>query len=154
PSGAPVTIEVSAPTVRCYHCLHVFAWDTKTIYRPELGTGAWEMVSLADITDGVERDEALRNAYVRCPNPAIPAGAEHYLPLGYARYLPPLVIGLVGAKNVGKTTLLTTMVDEISRGRLTPYGFMARPLVDSVHADFQKDSFNVLLGKGTAVAAT
>lgn len=154
PVGAPVMMGSGAPTVRCYHCLHTFAWDAQTIYRRELDTGSWERISLADITDPVERDEAQRNAYVRCPNPATGSEAEHYLPLGYARYLPPLVIGLVGASHVGKTTLLATMVDEIGRGRLTPYGFTTRPLVDSVHADFQKDNFNVLLGEGAAVAAT
>jgi hypothetical protein len=60
----------------------------------------------------------------------------------------------VGAHHAGKTTLLATIVDELGRGRLTPYGFTARPLVDSIHADFQQDSFNVLLGEGAALAAT
>jgi len=143
------------PTVRCYHCLYLFSWDEQTIYQRDPDTGTYHKMSVAGMTDSVSRDEALRQGYVRCPNSGVHQGtSEHYLPLGYVRYLPPLVIGLVGEKEVGKTTLLATMVDEIGRGRMTQYGFTARPLVNSVHSDFQADNFNVLLRDGKAVAAT
>jgi hypothetical protein len=146
PATAPV------PTVRCYHCLDQFAWDQRTVYITD-GAGDRQVVALDKITDPVKRDEALLNAWVLCPNQSGDFEGAHYLPLGYVRYLPPIVIGMVGRKDTGKSTLLATIVEEIVRGNLTRYGFTAQPLIHDLHPVFRQDR-NKFMNLGTALTAS
>ena len=152
PTASPVD-NGSAATVRCPHCLDSFRWDEQTVYeRTELG--AYNQFAADLITDPVKREERLRDAYVRCPNPSGDAKAEHYLPLGYLRYLPPLVIGLVGTAAVGKSTLLAAMVNEIDRGGLIRYGFNVRPLVHERHMEFRRTRLERLMQTSKALNST
>ena len=142
----------SLPMVRCPHCLDSFRWDEKEVFeRSE--RGSYEPFAVDTITDPVKREERLHNAYVRCPNPSRDA-KEHYLPASYVRFLPPLVIGLVGTGNSGKSTLLAAIVDEIDRGELSRYGFNVRPLVHELHQEFRRTRLEELISEGKALGLT
>jgi hypothetical protein len=140
----------SRSAVRCYHCLDQFSWDERTVHDVKTGNA----IELDKISDPVKRDEVMLNAYVRCPNPSSDYPEKHYLPLGYVRYLPPLVVGLVGTSDAGKSTLFATMADEIDRGHLRRYGITARPVMRELHTKFQHDIIRPLLKEGTALAHT
>lgn len=95
--------------------------------------------------------ELMRNALVRCHSdkPAV-----HYLPIDFVRYQRPIVIGLIGMKGTGKSTLLASMIDEIEKNNgLRDYGLRARPLVPNKHEEFHK-SHLVNFDNGQALDAT
>jgi hypothetical protein len=141
------------PKVRCPTCLGSFQWDEQELFeRTELG----EFKSLDDslAADDLKRQKQLRKAYIRCPNPDHDFPVEHYLPLRYLRYRPPLVIGLVGTKRVGKSTLLAAMIDEIDRDGLARYGFTVHPLVEELHEEFRKTRLEQLMKGGQSLDGT
>lgn len=138
----------AVPEVRCPQCLDMIRWDERTVYTDN------GPVDLSLIADEVRREEAMYNAFVLCPNPSGASSSDHYLPLRYLRYQPPLVIGLVGRRATGKSTWLATMVDQIVKGGLKPYGIEARPLHRKQFEDYRKNRFERLLDDGEALPAT
>lgn len=96
--------------------------------------------------DGLDADtweERRRLGYVQCPNPMddVPV---HFLPARYGDLDEPLIVGLVGAAGVGKTSLLTAMVFEMLRGALQAVDIDVSPLDLHAHQEFRHrylDSF-------------
>jgi hypothetical protein len=148
--AVPGTVAGS-PTneVRCPICLGFISWDGRTIYKRDQGRFVQSQVPLTN--DDVKLREELLGAYVKCPNPS---GLDHYLPLDYLRYRPPLVIGLVGTGAVGKSTLLTAMVAAIERECLRPYGYSARALAHEQHQTFRRDNVETLIDRGEVLPKT
>ena len=80
-------------------------------------SGHWQPVDLAG-ANPVERRQKLQNAFVVCP--AAEGHQRHVLPLEYGLHGRPLVLGLVGRSNAGKSHLLSALVkalDETSEAR-------------------------------------
>lgn len=147
PEG-PGGTDPSASMVRCPQCLQQFRWNTTEVYNDS------GRVDLSTIHDALRREEAMHNAFVRCPGPpAQEKFPEHYLPLRYVNYGDPLVIGLVGGLSSGKTTYLAMLVDQIDRGGLARYGIEATPLHQPKHDEYCA-TLSVLLAEGAPVPAT
>ncbi|MCC8246718.1 P-loop NTPase fold protein [Saccharothrix luteola] len=100
----------------CPVCLDTFVWDD---------SAQWYWGD--DGHARVRNDEVpVDHRYVRCPNPSADA-PEHYLPVGYADYGPPVVIGLVGVPMAGKSTLLAAQVHQVLAGGLRDFGLTVEP---------------------------
>jgi hypothetical protein len=136
--------------VRCPICLGFIAWDQRTIYKRD-DAGHFIQAQVPQTDDDIRRREALLGAYVLCPSQSAIA---HYLPLDYLRYREPLVIGLVGTGDVGKSTLLTAMVAAIERDGLRPYGYSAMPLAHESHQDFRRANVVTLIERGEVLPKT
>lgn len=146
----PPLIAGTGPKIRCPYCLDMFTWDGKTLYE-WVNRQYQQITDIPEDEDILRREELLRDAYVLCPSRDAAPG---YLPLDYVRYDAPLVIGLVGAKATGKSTLLAVMVDEIDQGGLTPFGFRVRPLTHEQHQRFRAEKVDQLIYRRGTLPAT
>jgi hypothetical protein len=143
----------SLPAVRCPICLDPFEWSEDERFFTRTGDGRWQEVDLSRITDPLKYEERVRNAYRRCPNPSGDT-STHYLPAAYLRYEPPLVIGVVGRTDSGKTHLLAAMVGEIERGGLRPFGLTTKAVDAQLHERFLSDNVRPLLDRNQELEHT
>ncbi|MFI5932223.1 hypothetical protein [Actinoplanes sp. NPDC051494] len=146
----------SEQVVRCPICVDEFVWRPEpTVAVYDTKQSQYRSVDVSRMPAG-KRADVIRTGYRQCPNPSKDTPA-HFLPATYASYLPPLVIGLVGAARAGKTHLLTAMIREVYRGGLSPYGVRAAALDFRRHEAFQRrfirpfDAGGALAGTGTGV---
>ena len=127
--------------------------DGRTAWRWDRGTSLYELVDLSGL-DEVRRNGELRLSFQPCDNPsAAPNAPKHYLPATYGFYDEPLVVGLVGAAQSGKTHLLTAMVREVLRGGLGAYGLVVEPLDYRQHEEFRREHL-VKFERGEQLQAT
>jgi hypothetical protein len=131
-------------TIRCPICLRMFEPDLRKLYQLNDQGDPIPLVVPPGI-DEVEFEERTRNALVLCPSSPPGQPEAHYLQRDFTRYKQPIVIGLVGAKDTGKSTLLATMIQEIDTIGLHDYGLRARPLVDDKHQNFRRDYLDQLI---------
>jgi Double-GTPase 2 len=150
PEGPPAQ---SPPGVRCPICLDLFEWSEDEPFFTLTGDERWQEVDFSRITDPVKYEERVRKAYRRCPNPSGDT-STHYLPAAYLRYEPPLVIGVVGETDSGKTHLLAAMVGEIERGGLRSFGLSTRAVDVQLHARFLDNNVRPLLDQGKELEHT
>lgn len=145
----------SAPEfIRCPICLDLFDWQAQEKELYELRDGSYELLHIHAGVDEIKRDDLLATAYLKCPNPSGDTPAEHYLPRAYASYLPPLVIGMVGASESGKSHLLAAMISEISRAGLQPYGLTFAPVDHDLHNRYRRDKAERLVVRNERLTAT
>jgi hypothetical protein len=145
------TTPGNAPEIRCPFCLELFRWDGQGLHEWTEAED-YKPLDVSMIVDPVKQEDRLRNAFVVCP--ASEHGLQHFLPLDYMRYSPPLVIGLVGASSAGKSTMLAVMVNEIDRGGLNKFRFTARPLVRERHEEFRRTKLKELILDGKRLDRT
>lgn len=133
PSFSPARAQPPGPQaaeIRCYICLNIIDTDQITYYQRD-DQGQETKLDLSTITDRVQLGEVMRTAVVHCPS-------GHVLPADCVRYEPPVVVGLVGSRSTGKSTLLATMINEIDKNGLRDYGFRATPLTQDRHEEYRK----------------
>jgi hypothetical protein len=135
-------------------CLDTFAWarDGSDLFELDPDTMEYRPIDLAGQRDPRKREVRLRSAFLLCPNPTGDA-EPHYLPVLYGRYRKPLVIGLVGGTQAGKTHLLAAMMGEIESNGLESHGLTAVPLDMIRHRLFHRD-FVQPLYRGTRLTYT
>lgn len=124
------------PTVICPYCLDRLSYDkTKLYFRNHRND--YEPLDLSREYNETRRAHALQSAFQRCPHkgPMDP----HYLPVPYLRNGPPLTVAMVGSSTAGKTHLLGSLIGEIVRGGLEPYGLNWRPLNPDWHSRFVRE---------------
>jgi Double-GTPase 2 len=139
-------------TVRCYFCHDAFTWPADPqLYRLEGGDYV-EIDSLAGLDEVKQRDARLE-AWIRCPNPSGDM-SEHHLPVSYGGFGPPLVIGLIGASETGKSHLLAAMIHQIERDRLAAVGLTHRPASLQLHRAYVRDNVVPLFGDGKELRNT
>lgn len=140
--------------VRCPICMDFTEWPSgEFVY---LWSDDQERMARHDLVDldQAKRTEHRLRGYQACENPhGAPSAPRHFLPALYAEYEEPLVVGLVGGSQAGKTHLLTAMIREVLRGGLAPYDLRAQPLDFRAHRFFYRD-FLEKFEKGEQLAAT
>ena len=141
----------SAPhTVICPYCLDPLTYDETRLYARNTRQ-EYEALDLADEYNPVRREDMLRSAFQRCPHSG---GMEpHYLPVPYLTSGPPLTIAMVGSSSTGKTHLLGSLIGEVERGGLEPYGLTCRPLNPEWHSRFVRERVQPL-HEGQVLART
>ncbi|WP_157548074.1 hypothetical protein [Nonomuraea candida] len=138
--------------ILCPICLHELDWSDEELYE-RTPDGRYQPLSLGHVT-GPRREDLLRAAHVRCPAPVSDPGLEHHLPYDYIRHGRPLVIGLVGGPETGKTHLLASMIGAIEQGGLRPYGLTTDALDIERHAEYVDSYVHPLLVERVALSRT
>jgi hypothetical protein len=123
-----------APMVRCPICLDTFSWPANGVLYRFKGLEIEELDLPPDL-DQRKRVDIERTAFLRCPNPSGDGGV-HFLPAAYGSYETPLVIGLVGETQSGKSHLLAAMIAAIEAGELMKYGLVCRPVDFVLHDNY------------------
>ena len=125
--------------VRCPICMDLTVWpDGRTVWVWDRKTASYQIEDVGRL-DEVRRNDVLRRGYQPCDNPSAERPEpKHYLPATYGFYDDPLVVGLVGASQSGKSHLLTAMIREVLRGGLSPYGLVVEPLDFRKHDEFRR----------------
>jgi hypothetical protein len=141
-----------AETVQCPMCLESFVWQQAPLYERDGDLRRFKPFDPSSIGNDRRRADRLRSAFRMCP--ASLPDKPHYLPDRYGLYAAPLVVGLVGTAEAGKSSLLVAMLREISQGHLQPYGFTATPLDDQRHWQFVDEVQGRLFRDGKALAMT
>ncbi|MGW0810940.1 hypothetical protein [Nonomuraea sp. NPDC002799] len=136
----------------CPICLHEFAWSEDELYE-RTPAGQYQRLSLEHVT-GARRTDLLRAAHVRCPAPVTDPSLEHHLPYTYVQHGRPLVIGLVGGPETGKTHLLAAMIGAIEQGGLRSYGLTADAVDIERHAEYVNAYVRPLMVERTALSRT
>ncbi|MFI9560926.1 hypothetical protein [Nonomuraea endophytica] len=120
--------------ILCPICLNEFTWSEDELYE-RTPAGQYKPLSLKNVT-GPLREDLLRAAHVRCPEPVADPSLEHHLPYAYVRHGRPLVIGLVGGPETGKTHLLAAMIGAIEQGGLRSYGLTTDAVDIERHVEY------------------
>ncbi len=151
--------------VRCPICLGFVEWphpDFADLYEYATNTAAYVPVS-AEIMDAFRYDDDdperirfqawLPTKYLRCPNPY--SDPEHYLPYPYGWYGDPLIIGIVGDTDVGKSHLLAAMIGQlIEQNRLSDLGLSVVPVDRVRHQEYVRTQVAPLLSRSEVLDFT
>ncbi len=147
--SAPVT-ETGAPGrgVICPMCLHeIQNWNTLDYWRWDADQEVYVELQVPLGLNETQLEQRQFRAFVRCP--ALEGDAQigpHYLPAGYGRFGPPVVLGFVGLTMSGKSHLLASMVGAIVGRELeSRYGITASPLDHAWHRRFMEAWVSPLL---------
>ncbi|MFI0421567.1 hypothetical protein [Spongiactinospora sp. 9N601] len=138
--------------ILCPICLHEFSWQEDDLFE-RTPSGAYRPLDLRE-TSAVRRTDLLRAAHIRCPAPVDDPSLEHHLPYSYVRHGRPLVIGLVGGPETGKSHLLAAMIGAIEQGGLRPYGLTADAVDIERHAEYVESFVRPLLAGHQALPRT
>ena len=123
-------------SVVCPYCLDSVCYDEDALYTRN-ARQEHEPLDLSGEYNDLRRDDVLHGAFQRCPHSG---GMEtHYLPVPYLRSGTPLTVAMVGSSAAGKTHLLASMIGEVERGGLEPYGLTCRPLNPEWHSQFLRE---------------
>lgn len=116
--------------------MDTFEWiDIGEVWLYDDAERQYELIDISGLNPA-KQAATRRDGYHQCPNPSGDA-PEHYLPASYATYDDPLVVGLIGAPESGKTHLLTAMIREAYAGGLAHYGLTVSALDFLRHQEFR-----------------
>jgi hypothetical protein len=138
--------------VRCPICLDVFDWEYDDLFRYQNGT--YVPLNVDNVGDELKRRDEMIGAYRRCPNPSADMPERHYLPVDYASYGPPLVVGLIGRTESGKSHLLASMINEIEQGGLGQLGLTSIPVDADQHQEFIRNRVAPLVEQSVVIPHT
>ncbi|MCK9903634.1 hypothetical protein CC117_28970 [Parafrankia colletiae] len=147
-----MTTPLGPTEVRCPICLDVFDWDDTDLF--VFRDGAYVPLDLTGVSDPVKRHDEMIGMYRRCPNPSADMAERHFLPISYASSGPPLVIGLVGRTESGKSHLLASIISELERGGLSPLGLNAAPVDEESHRRYLREHVASFVDGGRAIEHT
>jgi hypothetical protein len=134
--------------------LDTFSWDDSGLFTRSADGRTYTALNLHLISDPVKRADRMLDAWKLCPNPSKDARAQHYLPAAYARFGPPLVIGLVGFSGSGKTHLLAAIIGELERGGLGQLGLRVEAVDIGMHRGYLEEHVEILFDEGQAIPRT
>lgn len=145
----------SQPVI-CPICLHeIDDWDALQYWRWDAALEAYAELGVPPGLNQHQRDRLLRGAYVRCPAPHVDMQTEHYLPVNYGRFGPPVLLGFIGLTKSGKSHLLASMVGEIQGGALAhDYAIASRPVDPAMHQRFMDGWVNPLFSHDRVLPGT
>ncbi|GLZ43358.1 P-loop NTPase fold protein [Actinokineospora sp. NBRC 105648] len=102
----------------CPICFDEIRWDESEPLEYDEGLGRFLPATSSTPARGEQ--------YLQCPNPSADRPV-HFLPIAYGEFDRPLLIGLVGRPQAGKTTLLAAMASQLLSGGLRRLGFLVEP---------------------------
>ncbi|MBB5873099.1 serine/threonine protein kinase [Allocatelliglobosispora scoriae] len=123
---------------RCYMCLDTVEWQPTDLFIRDNATGTYQALPLTGVTDVSKREEAMRHAFKRCPNPSKDA-EPHYLPVQYLRSDRPISVGIVGQSLAGKSHLLAGIMREIEDEGLASFGINTGAVDIAAHDQFRQN---------------
>jgi hypothetical protein len=120
--------------VRCPVCLDAFVWSEPDVLSfLTADTREPDDVDISDVPAD-RRAAMLAEGFVRCPNPHADT-QEHYLAATYGAFSEPLVVAVVGMTGAGKSALIATIIDELTRDTApSAYGVTATLLGRDLNA--------------------
>jgi hypothetical protein len=149
------TADGAGQVVTCPICLHdIDDWDTLQYWRWDAILEDYAELPVPPGLNRNQRDRLVRGAYVRCPAPQADLLSEHYLPVNYGRFGPPVLLGFIGLTKSGKSHLLASMVGAIQRGELQEYGIASRPIDLALHQGFLEGWVNPLFNHDRVLPGT
>jgi hypothetical protein len=155
PPGSSGPVTLPAGMVRCPICLHeIRDWHTLDYWEWDPVNDNYVELRIPPDLNDTQLGRHLQGAFVRCPRSQGDAKTAHYLPAGYGRFGTPVVLGLVGLTESGKTHLLASMVGAIERGELQEYGISVRPLDHVSHQRYLREHVEPLLNEGKQLMPT
>ncbi|MGW8375256.1 hypothetical protein [Streptomyces sp. ODS28] len=123
-------------TMICPYCLDPVSYDASRLFTRN-ARQEHVPLDLSGEHNAIRRNDVLRSAFQRCPHTG---GVEpHYLPVPYLTSGPPLTVAMVGSSSTGKTHLLASMIGEVEKGGLEPYGLTCHPLNPEWHGRFMRE---------------
>ena len=134
--------------VMCPMCLHeIRDWNMLDYWRWDPAQEGYVELPVPPDLNATQLERHVHGTRVRCPSSQ---GEEqigpHYLPAGYGRFGPPVVLGFVGLTMSGKSHLLASMVGAIVGRELEKqYGITTSPLDHAWHRRFMETWVNPLL---------
>ena len=154
-AGSAPRAGMSQP-VTCPICLHeIYDWDALRFWRWDATREAYIELPVPPDLNQNQRDRHVRGSYVRCPAPQGAVQAEHYLPMNYGRFGPPVLLGFIGLTKSGKSHLLASMVGEIQSGALLQdYSIASHPVDPAMHQRFLEGSVNPLFSHDQVLPGT
>ena len=141
----PVNARDLSQEMTCVICLETFEWDGYTVYE-QTPDGPVEV----DLPPRESRQwaSAIDDTFIRCENEI--KGLPHFLPVDLARFAEePVVIGLVGDSNAGKTCLMVAMSGEMERNGLDDYGLAHMPVSLTEHGRYVDKLVDPFMDYGT-----
>jgi hypothetical protein len=100
--------------VRCPVCLDAFVWSEPDVLSfLTADTREPDDIDISDVPAD-RRAAMLADGFVRCPNPHADT-EEHYLAATYGAFSEPLVVAVVGMTGAGKSALIATIIEELTR---------------------------------------
>ena len=132
----------------CPMCLHeIHDWNMLDYWRWDPAQEGYVELPVPPDLNATQLERHVHGTRVRCPSSQ---GEEqigpHYLPAGYGRFGPPVVLGFVGLTMSGKSHLLASMVGAIVGRELEKqYGITTSPLDHAWHRRFMETWVNPLL---------
>jgi hypothetical protein len=152
-SGGSARTQPATRQVTCPICLSRLSWGDLPLHQYDRDLGRYVPLEIPSDASPEQYNRAMRTAAVRCPDPGTQM-SEHYLPASYGMFGPPVVLGLVGATDSGKTHLLAAMIGAIERHGLSAYGASALPVDLARHDAFLRESVRPLLRDSVILAST
>ncbi|GLY97807.1 hypothetical protein [Actinoplanes sp. NBRC 103695] len=135
----------------CYLCLDPVEWAERDLYA--WAEGAYRPLDARTLGSGRRREDLLRQAFRRCPNPS-GGSPTHYLPAAYLLGGPPINIGLIGGSGAGKTHLLAGIMREVEADALGQFGIMTSAIDIAWHDEFRRTRVHPLYHHGQTLEYT
>jgi hypothetical protein len=145
--------DLTPGQVTCPICLSRISWSDMPKWRFDPSANGYVELQIPPEASPEQRTRLERDAAVFCPDPSNMMG-PHYLPADYGRYGKPVLIGFVAESSSGKSHLLASMVGEIERGGLSPYGIRRTAIDRAMHHRFLADQVWPLLNDNRVLAPT
>lgn len=153
--STPRTSSEADQVVICPICLYEFEdWDTQQYWRWDPALEDYVELLVPPGLNQNQHERLVRGAYVRCPAPHADMKSEHYLPVNYGRFGPPVLLGFIGLTKSGKSHLLASMVGAIQHGELQDYGMASRPIDHALHHRFMEGWVNPLFNHSKVLPGT
>lgn len=140
-----------ATRVRCPICLTMVDWEAAEAVTLDTDGRPVPLVRRLD-DDEVQWRHRQLNAYRTCPGGE---GDGHVLPGSYGNFGEPLVIGVIGESEAGKTHLLAAMLGMLSDAdRMNRAGLVIGPLDLQLHQRYMKEVVRPFLDQGHGLKGT
>lgn len=154
-TGDVTSVELRAgrTTVPCPICLAELDWESLPPHSLDPASRRPQPLDLAEARSPHQRRALLRSAVVACPSTA--GIAPHTLPYAYGQFGRPVIIGLVGQTDSGKTHLLSALVKALDEAEAyRTFGVQCIPVDQTRHRRVVDDIVRTLFAQHAELPPT